>query len=33
MRECRRCKVEVLDDTRICPLCSSVLEITEGGRG
>ena len=28
MRECKKCRVEVLDDTSVCPLCSSVLEIT-----
>ena len=28
MRECRNCKVEILDDTAVCPLCSSVLEIS-----
>lgn len=27
MRECRTCKVEVLDDTTVCPLCNSVLEV------
>lgn len=26
MRECKKCHVEILDDTSICPLCSSVLE-------
>ena len=26
MRKCRNCKVEILDDTSVCPLCSSVLE-------
>ncbi|MCI8860218.1 MAG: zinc ribbon domain-containing protein [Lachnospiraceae bacterium] len=26
MRMCKKCKVEVLDDTCICPLCSNVLE-------
>ncbi len=31
MRECRRCRVEVLDDTRICPLCRNVLEISGDG--
>lgn len=28
MRECRKCKVEVLDDTTVCPLCNSVLEVS-----
>lgn len=28
MRVCKKCRVEVLDDTSVCPLCSSVLEIT-----
>ena len=28
MRECRKCRVEILDDTTVCPLCSSVLEIS-----
>lgn len=28
MRECKKCRVEILDDTRVCPLCSSVLEIS-----
>ncbi len=32
MRVCKRCRVEVLDDTRVCPLCSSVLDISEGGQ-
>lgn len=27
MRECRKCHVQVLDGTSICPLCSSVLEV------
>lgn len=26
MRECKKCRVEILDDTAVCPLCSSVLE-------
>lgn len=26
MRECKKCHVQILDDTSICPLCSSVLE-------
>ena len=26
MRECKKCQVQILDDTSICPLCSSVLE-------
>ncbi len=33
MRECKKCRVEVLDDTSVCPLCSNVLEITEGSQG
>lgn len=28
MRECKKCHVEILDDTSICPLCSSVLEVS-----
>ena len=28
MKECRNCKVEILDNTAVCPLCSSVLEIS-----
>ncbi|MCI9174790.1 MAG: zinc ribbon domain-containing protein [Lachnospiraceae bacterium] len=28
MRECKKCRVEILDDTAVCPLCSSVLEIS-----
>ncbi|MCI8484864.1 MAG: zinc ribbon domain-containing protein [Lachnospiraceae bacterium] len=28
MKECKKCKVEILDDTTVCPLCSSVLEIS-----
>lgn len=28
MRECKKCRVEILDDTTVCPLCSSVLEIS-----
>lgn len=31
MRECKKCHVEILDDTSVCPLCSSVLE--ESGQG
>ncbi|NBH14631.1 zinc ribbon domain-containing protein [Lachnospiraceae bacterium] len=27
MRECKKCRVEILDDSSICPLCSSVLEV------
>ena len=26
MKKCPKCKVEILDDTYICPLCLSVLE-------
>lgn len=29
MSKCRKCNVEVLDETSICPLCHSVLEQTE----
>jgi len=29
MSKCLKCKVEVLDETEICPLCRSVLEQTE----
>ena len=25
MRECKKCRVNILDDTAVCPLCSSVL--------
>lgn len=28
MRVCRNCKVEILDNTAVCPLCNSVLEIS-----
>ena len=28
MKLCKKCQVEILDDTSVCPLCSSVLEIT-----
>ncbi len=28
MRECKKCRVNILDDTAVCPLCSSVLEIS-----
>ncbi|MCI9082099.1 MAG: zinc ribbon domain-containing protein [Lachnospiraceae bacterium] len=28
MRICKKCQVEILDDSRICPLCSSVLELS-----
>lgn len=28
MKECKKCRVEVLDDTMVCPLCNSVLEVT-----
>lgn len=28
MRGCRNCKVEILDNTAVCPLCNSVLEIS-----
>lgn len=33
MKKCRNCHVAILDNTRICPLCSSVLEFpqTEAG--
>lgn len=31
MRECKRCHVEILDDTSICPLCKNVLEMTGEG--
>lgn len=27
MRECKNCRVEILDDTSVCPLCKSVLEM------
>lgn len=30
MRQCKRCNVEIMDDTPVCPLCNSVLE-GEGG--
>lgn len=28
MKECKKCRVEILDDTTVCPLCNSVLEIS-----
>lgn len=28
MRECKKCRVQILDDTAVCPLCRNVLEIT-----
>lgn len=28
MRKCNKCHVEILDNTSVCPLCSSVLEET-----
>lgn len=28
MKECKKCRVEILNDTAVCPLCSSVLEIS-----
>lgn len=31
MRECKKCHVEILDNTSICPLCSSVLEVAGEG--
>ena len=33
MRECRNCKVEILDATAVCPLCNSVLEVSGEGEG
>ncbi|MEG1291532.1 MAG: DUF6320 domain-containing protein, partial [Lachnospiraceae bacterium] len=29
MRKCKKCKIEILDDTIVCPLCKSVLEEKE----
>ena len=29
MSRCHKCKIEILDETEICPLCRSVLEQTE----
>ena len=29
MSRCHKCKVEILDETEICPLCRSVLEQNE----
>ncbi len=29
MRKCKNCRVAILDDTRVCPLCHSVLEVDE----
>ena len=26
MRKCKNCQVAILDNTLVCPLCSSVLE-------
>lgn len=33
MKQCKNCKVEILDETSICPLCRNVLEETEQGAG
>lgn len=29
MRTCKKCKVEILDETTVCPLCRNVLEETK----
>jgi hypothetical protein len=29
MSKCRQCNIEILDDTQRCPLCNSVLEVTD----
>lgn len=29
MRRCKKCNVEILDETTVCPLCKNVLEETE----
>lgn len=29
MAECRNCRIHVLDETEVCPLCRSILEQTE----
>ena len=29
MAKCRICKLEVLDETEVCPLCRSILEPTD----
>ena len=31
MKRCKRCDVEIMDDTSVCPLCNSVLEGEEKG--
>lgn len=28
MRVCKKCHVEILDETSVCPLCNSVLEVS-----
>lgn len=33
MKTCNRCQVQVLDDTKICPLCKSVLADDDGVKG
>lgn len=33
MRTCKKCKVEILDETAVCPLCRNVLEETEEPTG
>ena len=30
MRRCKRCDIEIMDNTSVCPLCNSVLEGTGG---
>lgn len=32
MKRCKRCGVNILDESEICPLCRSVLQQGEGGR-
>lgn len=33
MRRCKKCNVEILDETAVCPLCKNVLEQTEEPEG
>lgn len=33
MRRCKKCNVEILDETAVCPLCKSVLEETPEAGG
>lgn len=29
MRQCKQCNLEILDETMVCPLCKSVLEVSD----